>query len=127
MFGWFKKRPKVTPVLPSEPKDMRVWNEDWQVGDTAECICDFDDWDDAVKPWRRPKKGQRYIVLGFAEGVGSNGKVIEYYLCLEGMETGLSTRGFRKVRPDSRDQSEIVERILKATPGRDVVREPEAI
>lgn len=111
----FKKKP-------SPPQDLRVWNEDWQIGDTAECICG--DWHDSVKPWEKPQMGQRFIVTGFEEGRDRSTKFICYFLRFAEFRHGIETTAFRKVRSVAVEQSEVVERILKAKPGKDKVREP---
>ena len=105
------------------PKDRRRWNEDWQVGDTAECIADFDAWHDDVPPWLRLKKGSRYVVKGFHDSVSDRYNIRAYFLVLDGLETSYTCTAFRKVRPIAKEESEIVERILNAKPGRDKVRE----
>ena len=47
-----------------KPRDERGWNEDWQVGDIAECVAD--DWAD----WQEfnPKKGDILTVSSLYEG-----------------------------------------------------------
>lgn len=117
MFGLFKKKP-------APPADRRVWNEDWQIGDTAECI--RDDWyNPPVPPWEQPRVGQHFIIAGFRESIGTRGS-LAYYLVFEGLpkEWGWETSCFRKVRPEAKEESEIVERILKAKPGKDQPRLP---
>jgi hypothetical protein len=112
----FKKAP---PPKPSPP-DKRVWNEDWQIGDIAECVpCN---WYERVPPWMRPKAGSRFVVRGFSEQLGSDG-ALRYFLHFDELPHGLSTGAFRKVRPIANGQSEIVERILSAPAGKDNVRE----
>lgn len=116
----FRKKPEP----PAPQNDGRVWNEDWQIGDTAECIREHDGWHPNVVPWHRPKKGQRFTVTGFSEGM-TYADTQAYFLKLEGWPVSLDTTSFRKVRPNSVDESEIVERILKAPKvGADVTREP---
>lgn len=113
----FKKKPQ--PKAP--PRDERVWNEDWQVGDTAECCSDV--WSDLVKPWHRCKIGARFTVTGFAEGEADDG-TLRYFLHLKGWPVAVSTTAFRKVRPVAREESEVAKRILKAPKvGPDRVRE----
>jgi hypothetical protein len=112
-----RKKPEPKP----EPIDRRDWNEDWQVGDIAECIVEIGDWNETVKPWERPAKGDRLVVAGFDEGIDSGGKTLDYFLRFNGLPHGLSTRGFRKVRPIA--YPEIVERILNAPVDPEKVRE----
>ena len=106
------------------PRDARDWNDDWQIGDTAECIVDGvkATWHPAVKPWERPAFRQHLIVVGFREAVGKD-NTLRYFLKLADWPTCLPTTGFRKVRSVAAEKSEVVERILKAKPGKDRVRE----
>lgn len=115
MFGWFRKKP-APPI-----RDLRNWNEDWRVGDTAECVVDR--WHECVKPWERPARGQQFTVTGFSEGVNPDANARAYFLHLKGWPYGLTTTSFRKVRPVSAEQSEVVSRILNAKPGADNPRE----
>lgn len=118
-FWPFKKRTPPPPPV----EDRRVWNEDWRVGDTAECIVGPDAWGPDDPPWWRAKLGERYIVTGFSEGLSSGGTSRHYFLRLEGLPRGISCTSFRKVRPVSAEDSEIGQRILSAKPGADRVRE----
>ena len=47
-----------------KPRDERGWNEDWQVGDIAECV--LDDWLDLQE--FNPKKGDILTVSSLYEG-----------------------------------------------------------
>jgi hypothetical protein len=108
-----------------KPTDKRDWNDDWRVGDTAECIVDGvrASWHEAVKPWERPAFRQQLRVIGFKEGLGVDHS-LRYFLVFADWPIALPTSAFRKVRPQAKAQSEIVERILSAQPGVDVTREP---
>lgn len=110
----FRKKPEPT-------KDWRDWNEDWKVGDTAECIVDGSNvtWNDSVQPWHRPSFGQRLTVSGFIEGMATGAPVLSYFLKFSDWPVTIATAGFRKVRPVASEKSGIVERILNATPGQD--------
>ncbi len=119
--GFFRWLFGDEPSSPAGPIDRRDWNDDWQVGDTAECIAGFDDWHPDVKPWHRLAKGTRLIVSGFMERVASD-NTLRYFLQFEGLSSGWSTDAFRKVRPVASEKSEIVERILTAKPGKDKKR-----
>lgn len=110
---------------PQGPKDFRVWNENWRVGDTAECIVGLPGYDEywgaETPPWLRLEPGQRLTVSGFSEGQDRSGN-LRYFLKFSDWPCNLPTIAFRKVR--TAKQSEVVERILKAKPGQDRVREP---
>ena len=110
--------------LPPPLKDVRDWNDDWKVGDIAECVVDGINviWSDGVEPWNRPKFRQHLTVSGFAEAKNDNKRF--YVLKFSDWPVSLETRGFRKARPQVSEKSEVVERILTATPGKDKVREP---
>lgn len=114
----FRKKP--VPVL-----DKREWNEDWKVGDTAECIVDGvrTEWHEDIPPWCRPEFRQQFTVVGFDDAVGSYGRWRSYFLKFEGWPVALSTTAFRKVRKVEASESAIVSRILNAKPGADRVRE----
>lgn len=110
MFKWFRKK----------PIDLRVWNEDWKIGDMAQCI--NDNW--VGDPGDAPKKGRCYEVKDTTEGLAIGGKAIIYGLKFyEFPGRFWQTTHFRKFNRRLR----IIERILNARPGRDVVREPEEI
>ena len=111
----FRKKPE--PKAP--PHDKRNWNEDWKVGDTAECV--VKDWHESVQPWNRPNFGDRLVVIGFSEEIGSGGS-LSYFLRFAEFNFGAETIAFRKVRPVASEKSEVVERILNAKPGVDIVR-----
>lgn len=116
----FRKKP-----TPKPPRiDMRDWNEDWKIGDTAECIVDgvTYQWHECVKPWERPEFRQQFVVTGFSE-YGAPDNTIRYFLALKDWPIELPTTAFRKVRPVREEQSEVVSRILNAKPGKDRVRE----
>ncbi len=113
----FSKKP--APKAPF--RDYRIWNEDWKVGDTAECVTD--NWHDCIPPWHRPAIGARFTVVGFSEGANDIARVRAYFLKLEGWPFELSCTAFRKVRPVAVEQSEVVSAILNAKPGADRVRE----
>lgn len=112
----FRKKP------PTKPTDLRDWNDDWKVGDVAECINGPDNWHDNVRPWERLEKGSRWTVTGFSEGLDRS-EAIRYFLELEGCSVDYPTTSFRKVRPVATEQSEVVNRILNAPAGPDRVRE----
>lgn len=119
----FRKKPEP-PAPPSPPIDQRIWNEDWCVGDTAECVTHFESWNPSTLPWHRPALGQRLTVVGFMEGTCCGGKYQQYFLRLQGWPVPLSCVAFRKVRPVSIEQPNVVTRILNARPGPDKVKEP---
>lgn len=110
---------------PTEPRDCRVWNEDWRIGDTAECIFapDDDRWADSVPPWNRPNLGEQFVVAGFVDDISNDGSSRHYFLKFDNWPVCISCTAFRKVRPVASEKSEIVERILTAKPGADRVRE----
>ena len=113
----FWKKPKP------EPRDKREWNEDWQVGDIAECVVADDQWCSDVPLWMRLSKGSRYTVSGLHEGAGSYGdRPLIYALALDGVRDMYATTAFRKVRPIKAEESEIIQHILNAKPGKDNVR-----
>lgn len=116
------KRSKPAP--PPQPRDERVWNEDWQVGDIAECVSDSGDWHPDLKPWLRLAKGSRWIVRGFSEGPTQSGDSIQYFLYLEGTPSkgGYSVTAFRKVRPIAQEQTTTAQRILDAPVGPEIER-----
>jgi len=117
----FKKKPAPS----AHPADLRVWNEDWRVGDTAECIVDgvTSTWHPTVRPWERVPFGGRLTVSAFADGQGTD-HTLRYFLRFSDWPIALPMAAFRKVRPVSTEQPEVVKRILKAPkPGKDRVRE----
>lgn len=120
--SWFRSlfggEPPAPPI-----RDLRNWNEDWRIGDIAECVTSK--WHECVEPWNRPALGARFTVLGFKEGTGWGGRAKGYFLKLEGWPVSLSTCSFRKVRPVAAKESAVVERILTAKPGKDRVRKRE--
>ena len=81
---------------PPPLRDMREWNEDWQGGDLARCICS--DWPNC-KP--HPIEGRVYRVRSIGEGTPKNisQNVILVGLGLEGLPCKWHCTGFRKVRP----------------------------
>lgn len=112
----FRKKPKP-------PIDARVWNEDWKVGDVAECIVGPDFWGPDDAPWLRAELGGRYVVVGFSDGLSVGGSHRRFFLHLKGLPRGVDCTCFRKVRPVATEESEVVQRILNAKPGADRVRE----
>ena len=105
--------------------DNRVWNEDWRVGDTAECIIGQDKWNTLIPPWEKPAKGQRLTVSGFRDGIGYGSRAAYYFLLFSDWPVGLSTQAFRKVRTVTAEATNVAQRILDApTPGPDIVRVP---
>ena len=109
----FRKKPEPPPA----PRDRRVWNDDWKVGDTAECV--ITEWPDHVDPWKRMAHGAHFTVKSFSEGVGISQRAKYYFLHFEEIREGWSTQCFRKVRTVSAEQSEVVQQILTAKPGAD--------
>ncbi len=120
-FWPFRKREAPKPPI----VDGRVWNEDWKVGDIAECIVDGVNrrWHKNCQPWLRPAFGQQFIVVGFSEGEGIGTNSLRYFLKLKDWPVEVVTTAFRKVRPVATEKSEVVERILNAKPGVDRTRE----
>jgi len=111
----FRKKPE------SEPQDHRIWNDDWKVGDIAECIVGLTreySWSDDVAPWRRPAPKQRLIVSGFREAEGADG-ALYYFLAFRDWPVELPTQGFRKVRPVQKTEKR---KAKKSTP---IVSDPE--
>ncbi len=108
-----------------EPADRRVWNDDWLVGDIAECIIGPDSslWSSACEPWYRPQFRQQFHVVGFSDDVAAGREGLFYFLILDGWPVALPTQAFRKVRPVATEQSSIVEQILTVKPGADRARE----
>ena len=125
MWPFRRKKPEVAPDPKPEPLDHRVWNEDWKVGDIAECIIDGGarHWHPDLPPWERPAFGQRFVVADFIDGRRHGDRARAYFLKLEGWPVNLETTAFRKVRPVATEESEVVQRILSAKPGADRVRE----
>lgn len=121
---WKKEPPK--PVA-SGPKDMRVWNDNYKLGDTVECVASSEDWHRDSPPWYIPEKGQRFIVTGFKQGLGMHGKGLYWFLYLSDWPISLPTQAFRKVRPVSEaSETEIGAKILNAKGAPDRVRESHA-
>lgn len=122
----FKKKP-------NPPLDLRDWNDDWKVGDTAECIVDGItlNWSHTIPPWERPAFREQLIVKGFSERTCREGHKIAYFLHFQGKKFGMETRGFRKVRPiekKAETNTSIKDKILKPTKvGPDRVREPQPL
>lgn len=116
----------IWPFRRTPRRDLREWNDDWKVGDTAECIASRGCWIN-WKPWQILAKGQRFTITGFREGEGRDRNGLSclcYYLGFAEVEGWYPTQGFRKVRPIASEDSEIVTRILNAKPGADNLREP---
>lgn len=107
---------------PAPPPDYRDWNEDWRIGDTAEVV--ITEWSDSVLPWERLPLGSRWTVTGFDDCLSTDRAARFYFLYIKGFKRGYNTQCFRKVRTVSADQSEIVQRILKAKPAPDKTRSP---
>lgn len=123
---WPFKR-KQPPAPPAPPKDTRVWNDDWSVGDTAECVVEWDAFTDDVKPWERPAKGQRLTVSGFSEKIGKGTDSLYYFLSFSDWAIELPTQAFRKVRPVTQAiETSIGAKILKAKPAPDRKRKVSA-
>jgi len=91
MFGWFRKKP-------APPKDLREWNEDWQIGDLAKCV--EDDWVDCGS--LAPSVGQIYRVSDVYEGLVWQENAISIGLSLEGFDQINAWRctAFQKLRPE---------------------------
>lgn len=105
------------------PMDCRVWNEDWQVGDIAECVVEYKDFCQIIPPWQRPRKGQQLTVSGFSEGFGEGVNATFYFLKFSDWPIELPTQAFRKVRPvEQKQETSISEKILTSKPAPDIVR-----
>lgn len=76
--------------------DQRGWNDDWQVGDLAECIAAS--W--APSRVDGPKAGDRLRVSALIEGMCNDG-VLRSCLGFEGKppRAAWACQGFRKIRP----------------------------
>ena len=127
--GWFRDFFTPVPRGPAPPlpvRDGRVWNEDWKVGDTAECILppDSGSWHDCVPPWSRPTLHQRFTVTGFTDYTHPDANIRAYMLHFKEWPTPLSCNAFRKVRTVETDvsASESVLNKITATPGKEVER-----
>lgn len=95
--------PKGVPVPdwpPSAPEDRRGWNEDWQIGDLAECLVSKEKW----KPCRPndPDKGEILRVNAMTEGLVIDGSFMVSALGFEGKYAGYfwAQGAFRKLRPE---------------------------
>jgi hypothetical protein len=80
---------------PPPPEDRREWNEDWRVGDLAECI--NGSW--LNDPPHSPQPPSIYRVREIDEGVTADGSAIIVALNLEGLSDWWGCTGFRKLRP----------------------------
>ena len=107
MFGFFRRLFRRTP----SPLDRRFMNEDWRVGDLAECI--VGDWDPGSP--HDPRLGERLRVSGLRDGVSATGYCRAYFLLFEGKPQNYSwiNLGFRKLRPSIEPASEEFRRELK--------------
>lgn len=94
----FRRAPKAPPPSPPSPVDRREMNEDWTVGDLAECIAD--NWSKQDFPGN-PRVGDVLRVSGVTEGIalGSNHLIIA--LGFESKQANLywDCTSFRKLRP----------------------------
>lgn len=119
-----KKRADAPDAVP--PKDQRVWNEDWRVGDVAQCVNRSGNWSGRGVG---PTYGERLVVTGVCEGVfpgnflGYRLEFAEFpgcvFVCTE----------FRKVRPQASEIVSAAARILRVPAhklGKDKLREPAA-
>lgn len=112
----FKKKPAPQPTI-----DNREWNEDWRVGDIAECI--RGEWPN-IEPWLAPRKGEKLKVAAFRDGrqIGKP-NVLLYGLVFAEYDGAFVTTGFRKVLPvKEAEETSIGEKILKAKPAPDIKR-----
>lgn len=97
--------PKGVPVPdwpPSAPppQDKRGWNEDWQVGDLAECVLPVDQvWPDDFA--ENPKRGDVLRVNALVEGLDTLGEALVSGLGFEGKPARhfWAASAFRKLRP----------------------------
>lgn len=95
MFGWFRRKPKMPPII-----DRRHMNEDWLVGDLAECTADPDPFDRLTVS---PNVGDRLRVAGVAtDQTDMEGRTRLHALMFEGKpkDNGWATQCFRKLRPE---------------------------
>lgn len=83
---------------PPAPEDIRGWNEDWQVGDLAVCVCAGFNPPHPTDPVR----GEVLRVSALSGGVSASGKYLISTLRFEGKPQGTAyhCKGFRKIRPD---------------------------
>lgn len=106
IFGLFRRR-----VI-----DKRAMNEDWAVGDLAECI-DGDRWIKDFASEADPKTGDILRVRELIDAVNHH-SVRAYFLFFEGKsEVGYASQAFRKIRPLHEPASkEFIESIRKRSP-----------
>jgi hypothetical protein len=77
---------------PPRPKDQREWNEDWCVGDLAECIAsNFDGYAPELE------LGRVYRVSKIKDLVNPRGR--RAYFLFFGSTAGYACQAFRKLRP----------------------------
>jgi hypothetical protein len=111
---------RQAPVSPAgeKPRDERGWNEDWQVGDLAECVAD----DLAIQLCYNPKKGDVLTVSQLTEGPNVSGLSLTSALCFEGRPQRYSWHclHFRKHRGVA---AQIQRAAVRGTRGRKPVRE----
>ena len=88
--------PFTRKPTPPAPIDRRDWNEDWKVGDTAECVVERDQWHKETKPWEIPGNGDKLVVKGFAQECDLDG-ALNYFLLFDEYPNGLTTYSFRKI------------------------------
>lgn len=78
--------------------DRRILNEDWAVGDLAECLVDPAMW--GFDSGDEPRKGAVLRVTRIEDRVASVMDVRAYFLHFEGHACCYECRGFRKIRPE---------------------------
>jgi len=83
-----------------QPQDQRGLNEDWRVGDWAECIVNGG-WElPPTGVTKLPEMGRRYRVVGVREGPTFDEKYLITGLVLDGLgDSSWRCVCFRKVRP----------------------------
>lgn len=85
-------------TAPLMPTDLRGWNEDWRVGDLAQCVVKGG-WAEPLPD--DPKFGDILRVNHMIEGVDLTGTSVVSALGFEGKpgRTFWACRAFRKLRP----------------------------
>lgn len=97
MMNWIKGLFRRKP----EPRDERQMTEDWMPGDVAVCVEDrWEGVDVGVAP---PTKGRAYKVICVRDRVTVTGRARIISLVLDGVVGGWDNRGFRKLRPDTKE------------------------
>lgn len=90
MSFWSRLFGRETPV-----EDRRCMNEDWRVGDLAECIGDG--------PWdcgdTKPELGDICRVSAVVDAVGTRTNTRNYYLGFVGLHNRFCCTSFRKILP----------------------------